>query len=293
MKTIGIDLGGTRIKGVLVSSGGEIIHQIYAPTNDGNDQVWKSEVKKVVSELIRFADNPTVNIGISAPGLPNAENTAIHFMPGRLQGLEGFIWQDYLHHPTHVLNDGIAALLAEATYGVAKNKKHVAMLTLGTGVGGALLLNGIPFQGDFCRAGHMGHMVIDFKGDQDVTGMPGSLEECIGNCSIEKRTNGLYKSTHDVLNAFIRGDEFATKVWLTSVRQLAAGVASIINIISPELIVIGGGIAEANDLLFIPLREYLNEFEWRPGGYAVPIVKASQGDLAGAVGAACFVQKSI
>ena len=135
MKTIGIDLGGTRIKGVLVSSGGEIIHQIYAPTNDGNDQVWKSEVKKVVSELIRFADNPTVQIGISAPGLPNTENTAIHFMPGRLQGLEGFIWQDYLHHPTHVLNDGIAALLAEATYGVAKNKKHVAMLTLGTGVG--------------------------------------------------------------------------------------------------------------------------------------------------------------
>ena len=68
MKTIGIDLGGTRIKGVLISSEGEIIHQIYAPTNDGNDLVWKSEVKKVVSELIRFADNPTVNIGISAPG---------------------------------------------------------------------------------------------------------------------------------------------------------------------------------------------------------------------------------
>lgn len=292
MKTIGIDLGGTRIKGVLISSDGEILHQIYTPTNDGNDQVWKSAIKNTVSELNMIANEPAVKIGISAPGLPNLENTAINFMPGRLQGLEGFIWQDYLFHPTKVLNDGVAALLAEAEYGVAKNKKHVAMLTLGTGVGGALLINGVPFQGDFCRAGHIGHMVVDYKGDQDVTGMPGSLEECIGNCTIEKRTNGMYKATHDLLNAFVGGDEFAAKVWLTSVRQLAAGVASVINIISPELVVIGGGIAEANDLLFIPLREYLNEYEWRPGGYAVPIVKANQGDLAGAIGAACFVINS-
>ena len=288
MKTIGIDLGGTRIKGVLISSEGEIEHQIYTPTHDGNDQVWKAAVKNTVSELNKFIYSDIYKIGISAPGLPNADNTAINFMPGRLQGLEGFIWQDFLQQPTAVLNDGIAALLAEATFGVAKNKRQVAMLTLGTGVGGALLLNGIPFQGAFGRAGHMGHMVIDFKGDQDVTGMPGSLEECIGNCTIEKRTNGLYTTTHDLLNAFIRGEEFATKVWLTSVRQLATGIASIINIISPELIVIGGGIAEANDLLFTPLREYLNEYEWRPGGHTVPIVKANQGDLAGAVGAACF-----
>jgi glucokinase len=290
MKTIGIDLGGTRIKGVLISADGEILHQIYTPTNDGNDQVWKSAIKNTVSALNKFADDDLIEIGISAPGLPNADNTAINFMPGRLQGLEGFIWQDFLEQPTAVLNDGVAALLAEATYGVAKNKKHVAMLTLGTGVGGALLLNGAPFQGDFCRAGHMGHMVIDYMGAQDVTGMPGSLEECIGNCTIEKRTKGLYTATHEVLNAFTSGDEFATTVWLTSVRQLAAGVASIINIISPELVVIGGGIAEANDLLFIPLREYLNEYEWRPGGHAVPIVKANQGDLAGAVGAACFAR---
>ncbi|HET6993665.1 MAG TPA: ROK family protein [Chitinophagaceae bacterium] len=284
---IGIDLGGTRIKGVAVDEEGNLLHQLYMPTNDGDDTAWKSAVAKTVTELRQYLNGNTV-IGISAPGLPDKENTTIAFMPGRLEGLENFVWRNYLNCPAYVLNDGLAALVAEAKTGAAKSSTNAIMITLGTGVGGALLINRQPFQGSFNKAGHIGHMVIDSNGDADVTNMPGSLEECIGNCTVEKRSRGKFASTHELLDAYKKGDEFAREVWLTSVKKLAIGLASASNFISPDTIVVGGGIAEANDDLFIPLNKWFDEFEWQPGGIRPKIVKATQGDLAGAIGAACF-----
>jgi glucokinase len=212
-QAIGIDLGGTRIKGVAVDEEGNLLQQIYTPTNDGDDGVWKKAVAETVNELLQNLNGNTV-IGISAPGLPDKENTTIAFMPGRLEGLENFVWKDYLQCPVFVLNDGVAALVAEAKTGAAKNSINAIMITLGTGVGGALLINKQPYQGSFNKAGHIGHMVINDSGDRDVTGMPGSLEECIGNCTIEKRSNGKFASTHELLNAYKKGDEFAKQVWL-------------------------------------------------------------------------------
>ena len=286
--TIGIDLGGTRIKGVAIDAEGNILHQTYTATNDGEGEVWKDAVAKTVSDLKQKLNIQNISIGISAPGLPNKENTTIAFMPGRLEGLENFVWKDYLRSPAYVLNDGVAALVAEAKTGAAKNSTNAIMITLGTGVGGALLINKQPYQGSFNKAGHIGHMVIDSSGDADVTNMPGSLEECIGNCTIEKRSKGKFTSTNELLDAYKKGDELAKQVWLTSVKKLAIGLASASNFISPDTIVVGGGIAEANDDLFIPLNKWFDEFEWQPGGIRPKIVKAMQGDLAGAIGAACF-----
>jgi glucokinase len=289
-QAIGIDLGGTRIKGVAVDEEGNLLQQVYMPTNDGDGAVWKNAVAKTVNELLQKLNGKTV-IGISAPGLPDDENKAIAFMPGRMQGLENFIWKDFLQHPAYVLNDAVAAMMAEAKFGAAKKKKHVVMLTLGTGVGGAILIDGKPYQGAFNKAGHVGHMVIDDEGDCDVTGMPGSLEECIGNCTVEKRSKGKFTSTHDLLEAYRNGDEFARQVWMKSVKQLAIGLASVTNILSPEVIVLGGGITEAGDDLFKPLNEYMAIYEWRAGNNKVEIVKAIHGDLAGAIGAACFAME--
>jgi len=193
-----------------------------------------------------------------------------------------------LGQPVFVLNDAVAALMAEAKFGAAKDKKHAVLLTLGTGVGGAILINGMPYQGAFNKAGHIGHMVIDHKGEKDVTGMPGSLEECIGNYSVAKRSGGKYSSTKDLVDAYRSGDKFAAEVWLRSVEQLAIGLASITNILSPEVIVIGGGIAEVGTDLFEPLNRYMDEYEWRAGGNKAEIVKAIYGDIAGTVGAASF-----
>jgi len=285
---IGIDLGGTRIKGTAVDAEGNMLHKIYMPTYDGNGAVWKNAVADTVNELLQKISGNSGVIGISAPGLPSDDNTVIAYMPGRMQGLENFSWSEFLKRPTYVLNDAVAALMAEASFGAAKNKKHVVMLTLGTGVGGAILIDGKPYLGAFNKAGHIGHMVINDENDCDVTGMPGSLEECIGNCTIEKRSGGTFTSTHDLLVAYNNGDAFAKEVWLKSVRRLAIGLASITNILSPETIVLGGGISEAGNVLFDPLNEYIAEFEWRTGGNKVEIVKAVYGDLAGTIGAASF-----
>jgi len=118
--------------------------------------------------------------------------------------------------------------------------------------------------------------------------MPGSLEDCIGNCSIEKRSNGKFQSTETLLAACRSGDTFAREVWLTAVRKLAIALASASNLISPDTIVVGGGIAQAGEDLFVPLNRWFDKYEWQPGGIRPRIVRAVHGDLAGALGAACF-----
>ncbi len=288
---IGIDLGGTRIKAVAIDAGGNILQHYYQPTKDGDDTNWKSAVAAAVQEMQTKMNDNNLLVGISAPGLPNSTNSAIGFMPGRLQGLENFIWTDFLETKTRVLNDAISAMLAESRFGAAKGKKHVVMLTLGTGVGGAILIDGKPYQGAFNKAGHIGHMVIDSDGEPDIIGIPGSLEDAIGNCTIEKRTLGKYNSTHALLEAYREGNRFAAEVWLTSVQKLAIGLATLTNILSPEMIILGGGITEAGNDLFEPLEKYMANYEWRTAGNRTEIVNAQFGDLAGAVGAACFARE--
>ncbi|MEP6617561.1 MAG: ROK family protein [Ginsengibacter sp.] len=285
---IGIDLGGTRIKAVVIDASCRILNELFQPTNDGEGSKWKEAVADAVSQLRLKLQNMDCSIGISAPGLPNENNTAISFMPGRLGGLENFNWSEYLKNKTWVLNDGVAALMAEVKGGVAQHKRNVVMLTLGTGVGGAILIDGKPYQGSFQKAGYIGHITVNSDGEPDVTGMPGSLEDAIGNCTIHKRSKGKFHSTHELLEAYRNGDDYAKSIWLDSVRNLAAGMASIANVLSPECIVIGGGITEAGKDLFDPLNNYMSKFEWRPGNHKTEIVKAYFGNMAGAIGAACF-----
>ena len=276
-----------------MNSSGALLEQGYTETKDDGAASWKHTVKEVVGKLKDQYASESIVVGISAPGLPDSGNTAIAFMPGRMQGLENFNWSDWLGSPTCVLNDAVAALMAEARLGAGKGLQHVVMLTLGTGVGGALLLNGKPFQGVFNKAGHIGHMVIDSTGEPDVTGMPGSLEDVIGNVTIERRTGGRFSSTRQLLEAMHTGDAFAAEVWEESVKKLAIGLASITNIISPERIILGGGITEAGADLFEPLKKYMKQYEWNPGGKGVEIVKADFGDLSGAIGAACFALETL
>jgi glucokinase len=285
---IGIDLGGTRTKIVALDENGNFIQQLYFPIDHTDDKTWKKAIQTAVNELQQKINLHDFIIGISAPGIPNEKNSAIAHMPGRLQGLENFEWSSFLNHETWIINDAVAALMAEAKLGAAKHKKNVVMLTLGTGVGGAILIDGKPYQGNFQKAGHIGHIVIDHEGEPDITGMPGALEDAIGNCTIQKRSEGKFNDTHALLQAYKNGDDDAKFIWLTSVRKLAIGIASVINILSPECIILGGGITEAGNDLFKPLEDFLLQYEWRPGDNRCNILKAQFGDMAGAIGAACF-----
>jgi glucokinase len=285
---IGIDLGGTRIKSVALDREGNILHQLYTPTYDGDDSIWKQATAASIEELKSKLGTSDFVVGISAPGLPNEKNSAIAFMPGRLRGLENFDWSSFVTHRTWIINDAVGAMMAEAKLGAAKNKKNVVLITLGTGVGGAILIDGKPYQGSFQKAGHIGHITLDNEGEPDVTGMPGSLEDAIGNATIQKRSLGRFRDTHALLDAYRKGDHFARVVWLTSVKKLAIGIACVTNVLSPECVILAGGITEAGNDLFEPLENFLSLYEWRAGGNKTVILKSQFGDMAGAIGAACF-----
>lgn len=288
MKTpylLGIDLGGTRLKLVALTPLGDEIGRSEAASRDDGVAGFRQSVRAEVETLAGCLGVPQ-SIGFAAPGLACPDNRAIAWMPGRLQGLENFEWSDLLGVPTHVFNDAHAALAGEAWLGAAKGMSHAFMLTLGTGVGGAILANGQILQGSLGRAGHLGHICLQLDGAPDIVGTPGSLEDLVGNHSLQARSGGRFSSTHELVRASEAGDALAQTLWRQSVRALGCAIASLINVLDPEVVVLGGGIAQAGRSLFVPLENELNATEWRPGGHRVPVVPAELGDHAGAVGAA-------
>ncbi len=136
------------------------------------------------------------------------------------------------------------------------------------------------------RAGHFGHVSLDPAGPASITGMPGALEVQFGECTLAARSGGRFSTTAALVNAHRAGDAAATAVWRRAVQALACALGGAINAVDPELIVLGGGIAQAGDALFGPLAEEMARYEWRPGGAHVPIVAATLGEWAGAIGAA-------
>jgi glucokinase len=286
---IGIDLGGTTVKGVILDESGKIIMQHYLPTNETNTNNWQNTPLEMVQYLKNKYPKPIELIGLSAPGLANEANNCIAHLPNRLPGLENFVWENYFQTKTFVLNDAHAALMAEAKFGAIKNYKNAVLLTLGTGVGGGILINGELYQGLSQMAGHLGHLSINFSDDEpSILGMPGSLEYAFGNYSISRRSVGKYTSTKELLEAYANHEPVASWLWLDSVRKLAIAICSIINALSPEIIVLSGGITLANQLLFNPLQNFIDLYEFSPKGKKTVIKKAEFSDFSGAIGAAAF-----
>ena len=127
-----------------------------------------------------------------------------------------------------------AALLGESWRGAARGLEDVAMLTLGTGVGGAAIVDGRLLKGHLGRAGHLGHMTVDFNGPPDDVLTPGSIELEMGNKTVHARSAGRFASTRELVEAHLDGDVEATQLWTRSIRALAACIASIANVLDPE-----------------------------------------------------------
>jgi glucokinase len=286
--TIGIDLGGSSVKAVCIREDGKILHKRVSEFDPEKQFDWAEKVAELARELQTCGGSATEFLGLSAPGLASKDGSCIAYMPGRLKGLEGLNWGDYLKWPRKipVLNDAHAALLGESWQGAARGFDDVIMLTLGTGVGGAAIVDGHLLRGAIGRAGHLGHDCLNPDGQPDITGVPGSIELEIGNATILERTEGRFKTTHDLVRAYERGDTFAQSVWLRSIKLLACSITAFINILDPEAVIIGGGIARAGPSLFGPLERYLRPIEWQPGGHQVKLIAADLGEYAGAIGAA-------
>ena len=319
--TIGIDLGGSYIKGVVLDDDGTILQSMTrttydrgvdegeeagqggAPTSSGEgadesggdvSASWKSTIYDIVKALKEQSPKPVSAIGLAAPGIAGPDNDRIICMPERLQGLENFQWAPFLEEDpasVKVINDAQAALVAESFFGTGKGVSNIILLTLGTGVGGGVLINGELYQGHFQRAGHLGHLTLDSRGKRGITNMPGSLEDAIGNESLYDRSLGKYSSTMALVEAYQKGDTFATYVWLDSVRNLAIALCGMINAFAPEMVILGGGITKAGKALFEPLEEFMPLYEWRPGDVITPVRQAFFDENAGAVGAAGYAMR--
>ena len=235
-------------------------------------------------------------MGISAPGIPNEDFTAIACMPGRLEGLEGFVWAEYLGLPrVPIVNDAVSALIAEHYFGAGQQHKNLVLITLGTGVGGALMIEGKIHLGFMQKAGHFGHLSADTGSHSlDITRIPGSLEDAIGNHNVSLRSYGKFQTSKQLVDAYVLGDPIATYTWLTSVQKLAVSLSAIGNMVSPTCILLGGGIAHAGEHLFEPLKAFMDVFEWRLGSKKMEIQKVKFDDFAGAIGAAqnAFLQSN-
>ena len=286
--TIGIDLGGSHVKTVVVSGDGETLANHNLPFDPGLNMDWGRCIKQIVSDTETEQSAPAQSVGLSAPGLAAIDGSCITHMPDRLEGLIGLNWQEYLRlsQPVPVVNDGHAALLGEAWLGAARGFKNVILLTLGTGVGGAALVEGKLLRGRTGKGGHFGHTSLGPGKPLDICNCPNSLELAMGNCSVPQRSNGRFSHTGEMMKAIEAGDAEAEKIWLKSIEDLATAICSFSNILDPEAVILGGGIANAGDRLFKPLREVLDPILWKTDDYELKLLPAQLGDLAGAYGAA-------
>ena len=284
---LGIDVGATNVKAVAVTGAGYILKQDRFATHDCESAPWADAVRDYILRIETEVGSARW-LGIACPGLAARDHRSIAWMQGRMAALQGLDWTQFLGREQliPVLNDAHAALVGETWLGAGKGVDNAVLLTIGTGVGGAVVCEGKLLRGAIGRAGHLGHLSLDPDGRLDIVNTPGSLEDAIGDCTILARSNGRFETSADLVQAVRAGDAQATEVWLKSVKALAAAIASIINCVDPELVILGGGVARAGRNLFEPLSEEMDKFEWRPLGERVNIVPATLGEFAGALGAA-------
>jgi glucokinase len=287
---IGVDLGGSQIKAVALTKDKRVLKRIRCRTHDEvqPSRPWLEPVRKAIQNLELLCGGRATGIGLAAPGVMADDFRSVAWCPGKLNGIEGIDWTLALgrHRTVPLMNDAQAALLGEHWAGA--QFQHAVLLTLGTGVGGAILCDGKLLRGAHGRAGILGYMSLDLFGRRSHFNVPGPLEEWIGNRTVSERSHGRFQDTRELVAAVRSGDEDARRIWRKSVHALAVAICSLALILDPEAIIIGGGIAGAGPVLFKALAAELDELEWRPGGRRMKILRAKLGEWAGAIGAACL-----
>ena len=200
--------------------------------------------------------------------------------------------------PTVIENDANCMAYAEWKYGAAKGYRHAVCVTLGTGVGGGLILNGELFRGANCAAGEIGQMSIDIDGVEGPYGNCGALERYIGNRQISEKALAVYAekgvklpddfSPEALAELGSQGDPTALEVWNEVGRSLGCCLMNVVYLLNPEVIVIGGGISEAGELLYAPLRETLRRSLTAECFDHLHIVPARYGNTAGIIGSSAL-----
>jgi glucokinase len=289
--TCGIDIGGTKIAAGLVSAEGELSQRIERPTNPSDPHAIIDTVAQMMDQL--DSDQVARSVGVAAAAFLDRTRERIYFAPN-IAWLD-FPLQDVLEQrlgrPVTVENDANAAGWAEFQFGAAKNAHSMVMLTMGTGVGGAIVEGGRLLVGGFGTAGELGHIVIEPGGLLCGCGNRGCLEQyASGTALMREARSDLDRpelTSEEMTQLVVTGDSAAIAVLHKVCDAMGRGITSLVAVTDPEVVVIGGGVAQAGALVSDPITE---SFKRHYGAYdrrPVPrIVTATMGNSAGVIGAA-------
>lgn len=308
---VGIDLGGTFIKGGIVSEDGIIILQDKTPTeSEKGDRGVATNIANLVQKLIAGASltlEQVEGIGMGVPGMIDSKNGVVIFS-------NNLAWEDFAIGatvealtglPVKIANDANVAALGEAKFGGAKGKENVVMLTLGTGVGGGIVAEGKLIEGNRSAGAELGHSAIVYEGEPCTCGRKGCLEAYASATALIRDTKRAMQAHKDSRmweigsldnvtgkTAFDYKDKdiYAKSVVDSYIAHLACGITNFANIFRPEIVLLGGGVCGQGDELVKPLQALLDKEIFAGNlGPRVEIRIAELGNSAGLLGAAALL----
>jgi glucokinase len=301
---LGLDVGGTKMAAAVVDAEGNTQGFVVTPTDasrgphDGLERLFALGRAAVTASGVDAEEIAGIGIGCGGPLDPER---GVLIAPLHLPG-----WTDVpitelaaaaFELPAVLENDATAAAAAEYRHGAGRGTLNMVYLTVSTGVGGGVVIDGRLFRGSTGNGGELGHVTVDWHGRRcRGCGRRGCLEAYASGTSIAERAReaGMdVETSADVAAAALAGNEVAAKVWDETCEALACGVTSLVNLFEPELVVIGGGVTRAGEQLLSPVRELVGAQAIGLPGRTVEIVQAALGDAVGVVGAAAVAYERL
>jgi glucokinase len=310
---LGVDLGGTKILTAVVGDDGGIVARERVRTPQGGPDSVVAAVAGTVDAVLAAAGvsrRDVIGIGVGAPG-PLNPDTGIVFEPPNLAGWRdvpfGALLAERLGIHAYLANDADAAALGEWRFGAGRGLDDLVYITVSTGIGGGIIIGGALLLGVSGTAGEIGHMTIDVNGPRCVCGNTGCLEVLAAGPAIARAAQEAVRGgtvstllTHAggrieaitariVAEAAAAGDALAAQVFNRAATYVGVGVANVLNLLNPAMVIIGGGVSNAGALLLDPVRTTARQRAFARPARDARIVLSSLGDDVGAIGAATVV----
>ncbi len=292
---VGVDVGGTKVLAVaLADESTEIVGECRRPTPSAGEKELIEVIVETATAAAKGAGAPLRAVAVGVPGLVDRDGV-MRFaanLPGVVEVPLGARLSDRLGVPALIDNDANLAAWGERVAGAGNGADDMLMVTIGTGIGGGIVLGGQLYRGAHGMAGEIGHIVVQFDGEPCECGQRGCWERyasgtALGRIAREAR----FIDGEAAMARAAAGDAEALLVVDTFARWMAIGIAGLVNVLDPTVVVLGGGLVEARDLLLTPLRDWLGRLiEGAAHRPPVALVPASLGERAGAIGAALLAR---
>jgi len=298
---IGIDLGGTNLKAGLLDKNYIMRDKIVLVTKKFvNKQGLISAIIFAIESLIKdnnLNKKQVLGVGIGVPGPVNYQKGIVHFLPNipgwREVKLKGIL-EKKLELPVSIDNDAKAMTLAEYKFGNARKFKNILCLTLGTGVGGGMIIGGSLYRGKDNAAGEIGHLPINEEGPRCNCGGIACLETYIGNAKILKLARAKFNkviSLEELSRLASKGDKKSCAIWSSVGRHLGVALSGLVTVLNLDAIIIGGGVAGAGKILFDEVKDTIRKRSMSVQAARVKILKAKLKNDAGIIGASILVRE--